>query len=348
MASVLQRLLPRRSAVVFEMGAAGMRAAQATSLGGRRRVRDSLRVRRPLDGSEPASPSVSGVADLAQQLIQQGRFIGRDVGLILSPPDVHFHALRVPDDLLQQSPETVCEALSWEVAKELRAEATDLEVRYWPLPSEHRQGLNVMSVGMQRSLAHEWVAQFAARGLDLQRIDVSPSALMEMAIESRQAPQSGLWLIIDLGLSGTHLTVLIDRTPVYVRSIPARGDQWTQTIASTFELEYEAAEALKQRHGLQPLSGDAALQQALSSALTEPIDALIHEAILCCRYAAQSYIGRPMQRVLLAGGGSHLPGLAERMHQTLEVPVERLAAGYTNDADLCGCIGGALRDLEAA
>lgn len=350
MSRARNHMLPRRSAVVFDVGAAGVRAVQASSVGGQHRLRDALCLRRPLVGEDGKTPTPAEVAGLAARMIGQGRFIGREVGLVLAPPDVHFHALRVADSLLNQPSAAVCEALAWEVAKELRAEATELEVRYWPLPPNHRQGLNVMSVSMARAQARGWVQHFADAGLGLRRIDVAPCTLLEFAQNAGQAPSQGLWVIIDLGLAKTHITVLIDQTPVYIRSIETRGDAWTREIAQSFDLEYAEAEALKRRHGLLSASGDDDLRNALRRALNEPIEALIHETTLCCRYIGQSYVGRPVERVLLAGGGAHLPGLAERIQTVLDVPVAALRSDLIPAAqsELISCVGGALRDLEAA
>ncbi len=349
--SSLRQMMPRRSAVVFDVGTAGVRAVQASRFGGHHRLRDALCLRRPLLGDDAPDTEPAEIARLAARMIGQGRFQGREVGLVLAPPHVSFHALRVADSLLDQPATAVCEALAWEVAKELRAEATDLEVRYWPLPANHRQGLNVMSVSMPRAQAHAWVRHFGEAGLGLRRIDVAPCTLLQFALTAGQAPARGLWVIIDLGLARSHITVLLDRTPVYIRTIETRGDTWTREIAQSFDLDYAEAEALKKRHGLRAGDGgDNPLHAALHRALREPVEALIHETTLCCRYVGQSYVGCPVERVLLAGGGAHLPGLADRIQTTLDVPVAALRSDLvpTGQADLVSCVGGALRDLEAA
>jgi len=319
-------LRPRQSAITFDAGAAGVRVLQLRRLGGRLLTVDALNLELPDD----ANPSDG--ARLAR-MAGQARFCARRVGLVLSPPEARFFTHRVPGKLLEQPAQRVREALAWEVARETRTEPGVLEVRWWPLPAGHHQGLNVMSAAMPRAQAEAWFDAFAARGLFLQRIDVSPCALARLARHIWTPTEKELWGLVDLGARQTHLTMVIGATPAYIRSLPISSQRFTQRIAEAFEIPLAEAEQLKRRHGIRPgargvrsvgpgsrLQGDD-VSAVLYSLLREFLDHLVHEIELCASYVARNYADLQVSRFLLAGGGANLAGLGEHLELTLGLPV---------------------------
>lgn len=364
-ANLLRQVWPRRSAVVFDTGASGIRATQVDGPSRRPRLRDVLRISVGQAAGESESGAESDAPDLDQaslsariaRMIGQGRFAGRQVGLVLSPPEVRFHAMQMPAGLFHQPDEAIQQALAWEVAKEMRAEAKDLEVRYWRLPDGHRQRLNVMSVSMSASAARDWVDAFNAAGLDLARIDVSPCALLGLARHASPPDGRTLWGILDLGLRSTRLSVILDGTPVYIRSLSFSGRQLTEHIATAFDLPRPQAEALKCAHGMARDSGQAAhandqITAMLTGVLTKAVDGLCHEIGRCFSYVSQNYVDVAVDRLVLAGGGAQMRGLSDYLTRRLELPVAPIRAALggakTVTPDAAAALGGALQDLEAA
>jgi Tfp pilus assembly PilM family ATPase len=296
-------------------------------------VRDTLQVQ--LKSGDDAA----GQADIARlaRLIQQGRYRGRSVALVLSPPTALFHALRVPPNILGHSPQQVQEALAWEIAREIRAEGSDLEVRYWPLPPGHAEGLNVMATALSARDAHRWVAAFAQHGLYLERIDVSPCALAQAAAWSWTPGATDAWVIVDIGATRTVLTVMVGDTPVYVRPSTLGASQWTNRISRFFDVSFEEAEVLKCNSGIHPVArgvrtGSGRLQDiddiagVLYGVLRESIDGLVRDITLCLSYAQGSYPDSHACRIFLAGGGAQLGGLCDYIAAHVDLPVQRILA----------------------
>ncbi len=371
---MLSVLTAKRSAVTFDIGAAGIRACQLQPRAGAPAVRDLLRVDRglPEDPDETPAPPALDAPTLAR-LVGQGRFAGQDVALLISPPEVQFIPLKVPEPALRQSPERVQQALKWEVAQESRRAAHELEVRYWRLPPGPGQQSNVMAVLLPTAAALSWCDQLRNQRLSLSRIDVTPAALVRLAQQFWTPQPTDLWGVLDLGLRQSTLTVVVGQTPTYIRLLTVCAHQWTRQIARTFEISYSAAEQLKREHGVRPTgqpapsASDGRIRSraddvtgALSSVLRDSLRALAQEVTRCFSYMLHSYPEQSLQRLLLAGGAAQLRGLPELLRAELDIPVDLLAsdpvagapawerplAGTRVTPQSAAVIGAGLLDLE--
>jgi Tfp pilus assembly PilM family ATPase len=360
----------RRSAITFDLGAAGIRACQL-ELGARAaRVRDSLHY----DRVAPVGAE-GGPAEVPQleRLLDQGRFARRSVALVLPPPEVQFYPLRLPDAVLGQSPDRLAQAVQWEAAREAREAAEKLEVRYWHLPRGVAQPANVMAVTLPTGSAEAWRARFAQQGLTLERINVAPCALVRLALCCWTPLEHELWGVLDLGRRHITLTVVLGRVPTYIRTVAPGTETWTQRLAQSFDVPPPVAEQLKREHGVcvtdrsvRPGAGPGLLQAAdlpavISSLLRDLLQGLAREVGRCFSYVMQTYPETGVKGLLLAGGGAALRGLPLVLAHELGIPVhalhgpaadglrwEKPIAELNLQPLLAAAVGAALLDLEAA
>jgi len=364
----------RHSAITFDVGAAGVRAYQFQRRGAQPRLCDALQFDRTVTSDEetPVAPAME--AGQLSRLIGQARFAGRDVTIVLSPPEVQFYPLRMPAQALSQSPERLAQALKWEVGRETR-DSSELEVRYWELPAGRGQAANVMAVAIPSATCVKWCDDLYGQRLALRRIDVSPCALVRVAQRAWAPEEHDLWGILDLGLRHSTLTVVIGTTPTYIRSLSGSAHQWTERLATAFEVGYSVAEQLKREHGIgatqRGLRSNGNVQSALqaedlpgafSSVLREPLRALAVEVGRCFSYVMQAMPDYGVKRLLLSGGGAALRGLPSVFADELGIPVHVLASEGADDTlewkqPLSGVrlqphaavsFGGAMLDLEAS
>lgn len=385
---MFDRLRTRQSAITFDVGATGVRACQLLSRSAAFALRDYLAIDFPPAAPDPNPEDSTRTApqdrivptDAARlaRVASQGSFQGRDVAVLLAPPEIRFHTLRVPDNILKQPSDRVQQALAFEVSREARCEPSELEVRHWPLPPGHQQGLNVMAISLSTRRALEWVAAFEAQNLTLKRLDAMPCALVRFALQNDGAiatptgtdegvAAKDVWAVLECGFRQTTLTVVIGDQPAYIRCLPVSTDQWTRRIADAFDLPYAEADELKCRHGISLEGGGGDLSSAdlstmndddlpavVFSILREPLDALVREIDLCVSYVMRSYPDLNVRRLVLAGGGAALRGMDEYLSLHLGVPVTHINAAISGSpahrAGLAGAaaMGGAMLDLESA
>ncbi len=151
--------------------------------------------------------------------------------------------------------------------------------------------------------------------------------------------ESELWGVLDLGFRRTTLTVVLGRVPVYIRSLSVSADRWTQRLAEAFEVAHAGAERIKRAHGIQPTPrgirppqpdqnplGARDTSSVIFGLLREPLDDLIQQINRCFAYVLQNFSDVTASRLLLAGGGANLHGLAEYLERQLAVSVIPLAS----------------------
>lgn len=381
-------MFTKASAITFDVGHSCVHVCQLAARRGSVKLLDKLRFERAASPAEQAERipneiaknTVSGAktpvdCERLARMVMQARFSGADVALVLSPPDVRFLSTRLNDVILRQSPERIRAAIAFEAARDARVDAAELEVRYWPLPAGHSHGHNVMSMALQKRWAMQWFEQLRARKLFLRRIDAAPCATARFANELWTPQERDLWAVLEIGVQQSVLTVIIGRTPVYIRSLNASAGGWTRRLSRSFELEVAEAEALKRLHGVRTESENGPpnsvdLSRAIFDILRAELDGLVRELDMCCSYVVQSYADVEMRRLFLCGGGSALRGLDEFLSLHLGIPVEPLVhcgpdAGTARprgmlrlerpaelsavqQAEFAGSVGAALLDLEAA
>ena len=359
MQAILERIRLRHSAITVDPGTGGLRAVQLARSGATVRLRDALAL--TVSGCDTIS------AECIRRLVrlaEQGDFHGTQMALVLSPPQLRFVPLRLPDAIWDQPAERIEQAVLWELARLAAGLAGQFEARWWRLPAGSRGGVNVIAGCMPAEQARGWFEGLAACGIRLVRIDATPLALTHLAL-ARWKPQPGdLWLIVDLGSRAAHVTVLVGTIPVYIRSVNAASDQMTAAIARAFESDRDEAERLKRDCGIcapdQPPEQPPQhrqLARTLFDVLRKPLETLVNEIEVCSSYALRIYPDLQVRRILLAGGGAAMPGLPGYLRWRLGVDVERLnpasvlhapeslrpAIDSPAAAAVCGA---ALRDLE--
>jgi Tfp pilus assembly PilM family ATPase len=327
----------RCSTISFDVGASGVRACQLRRCGRRFEVCDALNFERPQTaGQAKVSEPVIEPARL-EGLVGRGSFVGRNVTLVLSPPEVQFFPITLPAQALRQDHARIEQALKCEVAQQSRRSESELEVRFWTLPASRAQMANVMAVVLRSELALGWAAGFAQQRLQLHRIEAAPCALVHLAASLWPPTESELWGVLDLGLRGAVLTVVVGTVPTYIRVLSASAHEWTQQLARAFDIPPAVAERLKREHGIQPargelrantyaptLAGVKDLASAFGSVLREPLTTLTRELRMCLSYVMQNFPEVSLGRLVLAGGGANLRGLPEVIRESLDVPVSLL------------------------
>lgn len=221
-----------------------------------------------------------------------------------------------------------------------------------------------MAVSLPAQRALRWFDAFARQRLNLRRLDVSPCALVRLALQSWSPGPRELWAIFEFGHRKSALTVVVGTQPAYVRCLPASMEQWTRRIADAFDLPCADAEQLKRRHGIYPddrstptphgdlaAVGDDELPGVLFGILRGPLESLVREIDLCCSYVMRSYTDLSVARLVLAGGGSAMRGLTEYLALHLGIPVvsiNGLSGDLRASGDAAAAMGAALLDLEAS
>lgn len=154
-------------------------------------------------------------------------------------------------------------------------------------------------------------------GLDPEVIDVAPMALCS-AVKNSGAASQGCTLVADIGARTTGL-IFIEDGNVFMRSVPVAGNTFTQRIADDLNLSFEEAEQLKRQYA-DGKAGENA--DKIAASIQACVIRMIGELNRSISFYRTQQGGQKPVKMLLAGGSSVLPGIADTLKQRLMLEVD--------------------------
>jgi len=127
-------------------------------------------------------------------------------------------------------------------------------------------------------------------------------------------------MIVDMGAKSTNLSIIEQGVPVVNRGVNFGGIQVTQKMGERMNLSLDKVEQWKRDMGL------ALDKNELAPAVQEILDDLLHEIqYLFQLYRSQISVSdqgqTTIEKIVMAGGSSFVPGLANYLAEKLNVPV---------------------------
>lgn len=187
---------------------------------------------------------------------------------------------------------------------------------------EHDQDVCVVATSL--SVLKEWQAFFKSQQIEVRLFDPEPLAIVR-GLFAAAAPTMPT-LVADLG-SRTSSLYLYDKEGLrYSVMLNVAGEALTQSLTQALGVPEDEAERLKTTAGL---SEESAKQ---FSTLIKTLEPLQREVDTALKYAAHQ-LSAPVQEIILVGGTSRLPGLAEYLNVTFDVPVRLGEPGGVRGVD---------------
>ncbi len=177
--------------------------------------------------------------------------------------------------------------------------------------------MRVLLVAVKRSLIEEHVQLVQSIGLVPEIIDVDAFALGN-AYEARAAlagdAADRAVALIDVGAGKTNINVVRGGTSYFTREIYLGGDDFTSAASKRLGCEVHQAEAMKRDPGENA--------EALRDAVAPSIEDLGNEIHLSFDYFENQF-DRPVDDVLLSGGGARLPLVEQAFEKIFEKRTRR-------------------------
>ncbi|MFS2029619.1 MULTISPECIES: type IV pilus assembly protein PilM [unclassified Curtobacterium] len=257
------------------------------------------------------------VAGALKELWSIGRFRSRNVVLGMGNQRVLSRDLTVPKAPIAQ----VRQSLPFQVQDMLPVPVGAAILDFYPTSegvSESGPVLHGLLVAAVKDavLANVKAAQQA--GLNPAGVDLIPFA-MTRALVSRPG-HGGTIALIELGAETTSVVIALDGIPQFVRIIPTGGEDVTTRLATSLDIHRDQAELVKRHLGIAGSGRTADDMRAISVA-----QEAVGEVLSSLRNTINYYVNtRPTERVdriVLAGGGARLAGLAQSLSEQTGLPV---------------------------
>ncbi len=342
-----------RTPIGLDVGGSTVKAVQLRrGRGGRWAVHAAVRLPRSLPGTPLGVTEARRIADV----LRRRGFRGRDV-VVAAPPSLVTTATL---DLPPAGPDVPLAAIALnEFARLAKLDAAAVTMSHWAVPAPARggKGTHALAVGCATAAADDYLDAVESGGLSVVAMDAPTSALARACLPLAEPPPA-LLAVVDLGWDAATLAVVHGGVLVYERRVPDAGlRHLLGGLADVSTGDDDVVPFLLWQVGLTDavpadlgpeavdLLGD--LLRSMESQFTR----LTVELGMAFSYVAHQYPEGAVSPVLLAGGGSAIPGIgpffAEQLGMTVAVAdASRLVAagGPELPADALAAVGCALFD----
>lgn len=215
-------------------------------------------------------------------------------------------------DLPQLSQKELAQAIPFEARQYVPIPISEVSLDWQilgPTPGQEGQKVQVLLVAVPQDtiVKYQRIAELA--GLHLKIIEIETIA----AARALVGPDPSALLLVDIGSRATVITVVDEGYVRITRSIDTAGGDLTQVIANGLNVSPVKAEMIKKSRGL--LAG--AEEENLSALMTPLLDVIVLEVQkLGALY--QERTKREVKKVILTGGSSNTPGLADYISRELQ------------------------------
>lgn len=313
-------------AIGVDIGATAVRAAQL-----RRRRDGSLILQRYGEAGLPPDAVVDGevvdtaaVSQALRSLWRQAGFNDRAVAVGISSHRVAVRQLDLPE--LQE--DELREAVRFQAADQLPFSVDDALIDHVVVGrpvADERPGVRALLVATERERVDGLLEAVEEAKLRPVLLDLEAFALIR-SLATSLVVSNGAELVVDAGATNTTIVAHRAAEPLFVRMLRLGGDTVTRQLQETLDMEWHEAEDGKlSASAVWAEGGQLDPEDQRRMALNAGIRRLVAEVQRSHDYAAAQHPDVTFQRLVLAGGGSLVPTLAEQLESGLNLPVDRAA-----------------------
>ncbi len=222
------------------------------------------------------------------------------------------------------------EALVAELQERLHDELNNMVLDFIPLRYEQDESNNseALVALAPRQGVMSYLNLFTEAGLDVEALDVGPSALARLVRHSgaRAWPAFPLMpnaLLINIGAESSFLTVIWGRRLILDRAIDFSENRMLLRLKNVLNLTDEMAESLLFNSGKSPDGQDEA-QRMVAEVLHPEMTLLLQEINKTLVYMASKTRGKSINVAYLAGSATRYLYLLNGLEKQLQVPVQTI------------------------
>jgi type IV pilus assembly protein PilM len=274
---------------------------------------------------------------------------------------VSGHSVIVKNIVLpQMSEDELQESFSWHAEEHIPFDISDVNLDY-QVTSRSPDALNVLMAACKSDKIANVKQAIQLAGKQPVVIDVDAFALQN-CYELNYQPKAGeVIALLNIGSSTMNINILNGSRSVFARDASVGGSQYTSLLQRELGLTFEQAEATKRGHPL-PEGIESRPIKPIIETVSDILALEIRKTMDFYRATAEES-EEAIQKILIAGGGSKLPGLPDYLAKRFEIPVElfdsfrqiqvdgrKFDPDYMKEivADMAIAVGLALRGVEAA
>lgn len=233
---------------------------------------------------------------------------------------VSGHSVIVKNIVLpSMSEEELQESFSWHAEEHIPFDIADVNLDY-ELTSKSSESLHVLMAACKSDKIANVKQAIQLAGKQPIIIDVDAFALQN-CYEVNYQPRAGeIVALLNIGAATMNINILNGTRSVFARDASVGGSQYTSLLQKELGLSFEQAEGVKRGMAL-PEGIEPRPIQPIIETVSDVLALEVRKTMDFYRATAEEK-DTGIQKILLAGGGSKLPGLADYLGKRFEIPVE--------------------------
>lgn len=233
---------------------------------------------------------------------------------------VSGHSVIVKNIVLpQMSSEELQESFSWHAEEHIPFDIADVNLDY-ELTGKSSETLHVLMAACKSDKIANVKQAIQLAGKQPVIIDVDAFALQN-CYELNYRPRAGeIVALLNIGAATMNINILNGSRSVFARDASVGGSQYTSLLQKELGLSFEQAEGVKRGMPL-PEGVEPRPIQPIIETVSETLALEMKKTVDFYRATAQDGEGT-IQKILIAGGGSKLPGLADFLGRRFDIAVE--------------------------
>ena len=269
-----------------------------------------LALRNLVQGGAEKTPKVFGgeANPMLRRLIKAGEIEAREINM--SVPI--FSSFLTVMELPQMSESEVASAIQFE-AKKYVPVSLDSVVIDWSLIGTSGDGkILILLIAIPKELINEYTNIAREADLKLLTIELETVSAARALIGNDPVPT----VLVDMGSRDTTISVTDSGSLRISHSIETSGEDLTRVLANSLNISWRRAEELKKENGLKVMDNNS----QITTVLTPLLDIIIK--------AAQNIIDiyfsktkKKIEKLIIYGGASKMPGFAEYLNSRLKMDV---------------------------
>jgi type IV pilus assembly protein PilM len=233
---------------------------------------------------------------------------------------VSGHSVIVKNIVLpQMSEDELQESFSWHAEEHIPFDISDVNLDY-QVTSSSADALNVLMAACKSDKIANVKQAIQLAGKQPVVIDVDAFALQNCYEVNYQPKPGDVVALLNIGSSTMNINILNGTRSVFARDASVGGNQYTSLLQKELGLTFEQAEAAKRGYAL-PDGVEVRPIQPIIETVSDILALEIRKTMDFYRATADEN-EEAIQKILIAGGGSKLPGLPDYLARRFEMPVE--------------------------
>ena len=211
------------------------------------------------------------------------------------------------------------ESIDWHAEEHIPFDIADVSLDYQVVGSSP-DSLHVLMAACKRDFVANVKQAIQLAGKHPAIIDVDAFALQN-CYEVNYEPQANQAVaLLNVGASTMNINIVQGARSVFTRDVSVGGNQYTALLQKELGLTFEQAEQVK-KTGQLPAGAEGRDLSEVLETISDILALEIQKTFDFYRATSEDGEGA-VQKILISGGGSKLPGLVEFLTSRFEIPVE--------------------------